>query len=247
MALVIQIIYSTFICLSSPSNPIKHMCQCNDMYELLYNEFLYKTDDKTESKDRFLYDVNRYTIFQLRNNGKLIGSLFVDEKQYYGTDKAKELKKMTDHYEKPLKCIEIYSLAIVPEYRKQGYARNLLENVVNWYDKNREVDLIALHLDPKDKMMEYAFALYTSLGFHYASFVKDGPSDYFYKAEQIFLLPSPCELVKNPELCNHKGYFFAMYCTRDNFNKNTISISNLTEIGKTLKSILINKLEKNKA
>ncbi|TBU15080.1 putative acetyl-transferase [Hamiltosporidium tvaerminnensis] len=219
-----------FIYFLSNNQSFKHPDQiCDDMLNI-YKEF--NLDLK---KEEIFGDVQRFNVFQYRNNKELIASLFINLDTYYGM-KNKNI----------ISCpiMEIYSVFVDEKYRgKKIGPKLILESVKflkNMYKLNDDT-LVALHLNPKDKMMNVSYSIYIKMGFDKSSFVTNGPNFFQYKLEEIPNLIDPVVLVNNPSFSKYKGWFFAMYCPINNIHMpdSKTETGLLSEYGSKLRKILL--------
>jgi len=147
-----------------------------------------------------------YVVFQAKKGADLVASVFIRPVLYRGSDPGARLQR-------PI-C-EVYNVYVSPKHRgKKRSVTHIKEalSYVQWVYDIPDTSLVGLHISPKDRMMEKAYALYRTSGFVKGSFSTDGPPDYRERCEELDRMEYADDAIeKHP-------YFFKKYYGRQTEN-----------------------------
>ncbi|OAG31716.1 hypothetical protein NEDG_00191 [Nematocida displodere] len=125
----------------------------------------------------------RYVITQAKKDGKLMASMFVVPVYYTNSDAA-------DLVREPV--LEIYNIYVSKQFRGQRVSIAHINRSLKYLQKVYGLSgsaRVALHVSPKDALMETAYALYRTSGFIHGQFSQYGPSEYRNSLEVLADLP----------------------------------------------------------
>lgn len=202
---------------NSPHNDVEKITHYNNFY----NVFYYRGRDPVNLKDsnNTAKNVKKQFSEYLFANIHIIHNVYY--KDYVGYD-----------------VLELYSIYVSPKHRKMGFAKSLiLDSIKRMIDHYELITpILALHLNPRDKMMNVSFSFYVNLGFHHVAFVNGGPEDLKYNLNNVD--------IKWNEVHNKTptGRYLAMFCF-DGIN-NSVN-GDFRNIGENIRSMLIKYAEDN--
>lgn len=208
------------------SQPIKLIDQIHSFQKEIQSEFR----NKSEPYFSTFQNVNNQNIYQLRTKTDLVSTLYLVHEIF-----ADEQNKKRD-------VICLYTVVTTAPYRNLGHASSLIKRSVHDFVALKKIKnpIIALHLDPKDAMMNFNYALYYKIGFETGSVCVNGPTSFKTKLDSIYKFKNVREAAKDVANTNSKGGYFAMFVEYENFMKmRKVNMEELIKEGEVLRKELI--------
>lgn len=202
----------------SEEQDIKLLSQIEDMCNLVEKN-LYTGRADSESR---LSMTQSSSIFNLRDGGSLVACVSIARSKYFGA-KNEWIGMATKPND--VACydvLEIYSFVVDESYRGKGIAGVFLSAAIGRMKERHSLDentYLALHLNPRDKMMWFSFAMYLKYGFRWACICRYGPSDMKFYGDTIPQLEYPLKTAMDVISGRKGGSFVALY-TRIKYFRN---------------------------
>lgn len=223
----------------SEEQHVKILSQIEDMCGLVEKN-LYTGNADKESK---LNMAQSSSIFNLRDGKSLVACVSITRSKYFGIkNKCIGMPARPDD----IACydvLEIYSFVVDESYRGKGFAGVFLsaaiERMRERYSLN-ENTYLGLHLNPRDKMMWFSFAIYLKYGFRWARVCRYGPSDMKFYGDEIAQLEYPLETAVDVILGRRRGSYIALYTRVKYFRKGKpwVDMKDTIMVGKLLQKSL---------
>lgn len=214
------------IALLSETQPLK----CIDQYKKPMREVSAAFGREDETNWDIFTVVNAFNTFQTVKDGVLICNLYLAHEIFNNAG---------DDNDYDVLCL--YSVYTNPEFRKQGYAKALIRYALNYYKNTKKLTnpMIALHINPADKMMNFNYAFYYALGFAKGAIVENCPTDYKYRYNKIEMMENVRVLVQNIDTNPDKGSYLAMFCPFDSlFPRMNVDMPSMINEGEWLRGKL---------
>lgn len=223
----------------SEEQHVKLYSQIEDMCKLVEKN-LY-----TESVDRELKlnMTQSSSIFNLRDGESLVACVSITRSKYFGV--KNEWISMATKPE-DVTCydvLEIYSFVVNESYRGKGIAGMFLSTAIEHMRERYslgENTYLGLHLNPRDKMMWFSFAMYLKYGFRWARICRYGPSDMKFYGDRIAQLEYPLKTAMDVILGKKSGSYVALYTRIKYFRKEKpcVEMKDAIMVGKLLQKSL---------
>ncbi|KAI5192670.1 hypothetical protein NECID01_2041 [Nematocida sp. AWRm77] len=154
----------------------------NDKIDVCTPMKAFGVDYISEENEALRYRKN-YVIFQGFHKNTLVSSVFISA-LYYRSNDPQSLERHP--------VFEVYNLYVNPKYRGRRqsvmHLYKTLQYLQTVYNVTEDT-LIGLHISPKDKFMEVAYALYRTIGFVRGSWCVYGPNDYRDEYDKLLDIP----------------------------------------------------------
>lgn len=176
---------------------------------------------------------NSMDIFQYKAEEELVGSVFLVRETFYGEAEGRLVSKHV---------VLIYSMYVSERYRGQGHSGRLLRSAAESLDRHYGLGgdfLLGLHVDPKDRDMELAFALYYNLNFRRGGLSMTDPQSKKYLLEEFLGYGDPCDAIDGVGEAGGAGRYMVMFCRYSQLGAcEKVGYGKLMEYGARLRSIL---------
>ncbi|KAL0265917.1 UNVERIFIED_CONTAM: hypothetical protein PYX00_011634 [Menopon gallinae] len=218
---------------------LKLFSQIAEMCSLL-DKNLYTGREDRESK---LGMVQGCSTFNLWDGGWLVASVCIAKSKYFGLRNGGDGMAAGAADIVCYDALEIYSFAVDEKYRGRGIAGVFLGAAIERMRKRfslGESTYLGLHLNPKDRMMWFAFAIYLRYGFMWGRVCRYGPSDMVFYGDAIPQLEHPLMTAMNVISGRRRGSFVALYTRIRHFRrrKPDIDMQDLIMVGRLLQKSL---------